>query len=252
MTGPNPVSIENLWVRLDDRTVLEDVTLEVKEGDFLGLIGPNGGGKTTLLKVILGLLKPSRGKVLVYGMSPETARKRVGYLPQKSLFDKNFPITALEAVIMGRYGRRGLLGRYSTEDKDAALSALEAVGMEEHADREIGALSGGQQQRIFVARALVSEPDLLLLDEPATGIDSSRQREFYELLRDMNEKMTIIMVSHDISAVSTYVKKIACVSRKLYYHGSKELTAEEIEEAYHCPVEMIAHGIPHRVLREHD
>jgi zinc transport system ATP-binding protein len=251
-TGPNPVAIENLWVRLDGRTVLEDVNLEVKEGDFLGLIGPNGGGKTTLLKAILGLMKPSHGRVLVYGMSPETARKRVGYLPQKSLFDKNFPITALEAVIMGRYGKRGLLGRYSPDDKDAALSALEAVGMEEHADREIGALSGGQQQRVFVARALVSEPDLLLLDEPATGIDSSRQREFYELLRDMNEKMTIIMVSHDISAVSTYVKKIACVSRKLYYHGSKELTAEEIEEAYHCPVEMIAHGVPHRVLREHD
>jgi len=118
-------------------------------------------------------------------------------------------------------------------------------------DREIGALSGGQQQRVFVARALVSEPELLLLDEPATGIDSARRREFYELLGDLNEKMTIIMVSHDISAVSTYVKKIACVSRRLFYHSSKELFAEEIEEAYQCPVEMIAHGIPHRVLREH-
>jgi zinc transport system ATP-binding protein len=252
MTRPNPVSIENLWVRLDGRTVLENVNLEVKERDFLGLIGPNGGGKTTLLKAILGLIKPSRGRVLVYGMSPEAARKRVGYLPQRSLFDQKFPISALEVVIMGRYGRKGLFGRYSPEDRDAALAALAAVGMLEHKDREIGGLSGGQQQRIFVARALVSEPDLLLLDEPATGIDSSRQREFYELLGDLNEKMTIIMVSHDISAVSTYVKKIACVNRKLYYHSSKELTAEEIEEAYQCPVEMIAHGIPHRVLKEHD
>jgi len=252
MTGTNPVSIENLWVRLDGRTVLEDVNLEVREGDFLGMIGPNGGGKTTLLKAILGLLKPSHGKVRVFGTSPEAARKRVGYLPQKSLFDQRFPVSALEVVMMGRYGRKGLLGRYTPEDRDAASSALEAVGMEEHADREIGGLSGGQQQRIFVARALVSEPDLLLLDEPATGIDSSRLGEFYELLRDLNEKMTIIMVSHDISAVSTYVKKIACVNRKLYYHGSKELTAEEIEEAYQCPVEMIAHGVPHRVLREHD
>ncbi|HNT72493.1 MAG: ABC transporter ATP-binding protein [Methanothrix sp.] len=252
MTGANPVSIEDLQVRLDGRTVLEEVFLEVEEGDFLGLIGPNGGGKTTLLKAILGLIKPSRGRVLVFGMKPEAARTRVGYLPQKSLFDQKFPVSSVEVVMMGRYGRKGLFGRYCAEDKDAALAALAAVGMEEQADREIGALSGGQQQRIFVARALVSEPDLLLLDEPATGIDSSRQREFYELLRDLNEDMTIIMVSHDISAVSTYVKKIACVNRKLYYHGSKELFAEEIEEAYQCPVEMIAHGIPHRVLREHD
>jgi len=252
MTGANPVSIEDLQVRLDGRTVLEEVFLEVEEGDFLGLIGPNGGGKTTLLKAILGLIKPSRGRVLVFGMNPEAARTRVGYLPQKSLFDQKFPVSSIEVVMMGRYGRKGLFGRYCAEDKDAALAALAAVGMEEQADREIGALSGGQQQRIFVARALVSEPDLLLLDEPATGIDSSRQREFYELLRDLNEDMTIIMVSHDISAVSTYVKKIACVNRKLYYHGSKELFAEEIEEAYQCPVEMIAHGIPHRVLREHD
>ncbi|HQA61986.1 MAG TPA: ABC transporter ATP-binding protein [Methanothrix sp.] len=252
MTGANPVSIEDLQVRLDGRTVLEEVFLEVEEGDFLGLIGPNGGGKTTLLKAILGLIKPSRGRVLVFGMNPEAARTRVGYLPQKSLFDQKFPVSSVEVVMMGRYGRKGLFGRYCAEDKDAALAALAAVGMEEQADREIGALSGGQQQRIFVARALVSEPDLLLLDEPATGIDSSRQREFYELLRDLNEDMTIIMVSHDISAVSTYVKKIACVNRKLYYHGSKELFAEEIEEAYQCPVEMIAHGIPHRVLREHD
>lgn len=252
MTGANPVSIEDLQVRLDGRTVLEEVFLEVEEGDFLGLIGPNGGGKTTLLKAILGLIKPSRGRVLVFGMNPEAARTRVGYLPQKSLFDQKFPVSSIEVVMMGRYGRKGLFGRYCAEDKDAALAALAAVGMEEQADREIGALSGGQQQRIFVARALVSEPDLLLLDEPATGIDSSRQREFYELLRDLNENMTIIMVSHDISAVSTYVNKIACVNRKLYYHGSKELFAEEIEEAYQCPVEMIAHGIPHRVLREHD
>lgn len=252
MTGANVVSIENLSVDLGGRTVLEDVNLEVKEGDFLGLIGPNGGGKTTLLRAILGLIKPSRGRVLVLGTSPEAARKRVGYLPQKSLFDQKFPISALEVVMMGRYGKMGLFGRYSSEDRDAALAALSAVRMLEHADREIGSLSGGQQQRIFVARALVSDPDLLLLDEPANGIDSSRQREFYELLSELNEKMTIIMVSHDISAVSTYVKKIACVNRRLFYHSSKELTAEDIEKAYECPVEMIAHGVPHRVLREHD
>jgi zinc transport system ATP-binding protein len=252
MTGASAVSIEDLSVHLDGRTVLEDVNIEVKEGDFLGLIGPNGGGKTTLLKAILGLVKPHHGRVLVYGMSPEAARKRVGYLPQKSLFDQKFPISALEVVMMGRYGKMGLFGRYNPEDRDAALAALSAVGMLEHADREIGSLSGGQQQRIFVARALVSEPDLLLLDEPANGIDSSRQREFYELLSELNEKMTIIMVSHDISAVSTYVKKIACVNRRLFYHSSKELTAEDIEKAYECPVEMIAHGVPHRVLREHD
>ncbi|MHC1631415.1 MAG: metal ABC transporter ATP-binding protein [Methanotrichaceae archaeon] len=246
------VSIENLWVHLDGQVILEDVNLKINERDFLGLIGPNGGGKSTLLKVILGLIKPSRGRVTVFGTTPTAARKMVGYLPQKSLFDQSFPVTALDVVLMGRYSRRGSFRRYTSEDRETSLRALEAVGMSKYAHRDIGAFSGGQQQRIFVARSFVSNPKLLLLDEPTAGIDAAQRKEFYELLSRLNKKMAIVMVSHDISAVSKYVEKIACVSQKLYHHGSKELTTEDVEEAYRCPVDMIAHGVPHRVLREHD
>jgi len=246
------VSVENLWVRFGKRVILEDVNLKIHERDFLGLIGPNGGGKTTLVKAILGLIKPYRGRVRVFGVDPESARKRTGYLPQKSPFDPEFPVTVQEVVLMGRFSKRGLFKRYSSEDREAALLALEEVDMEDHAETEIGSLSGGQQQRVFVARALVSEPELLLLDEPASGIDSTQQKEFYELLRKLNERVTIVMVSHDISAVFSCVNKIACVNQRLYYHDSKELAAGDIEEAYKCPVDMIAHGVPHRVLREHD
>lgn len=248
----NAVSIKDLWLFREGHVVLEDINLEVMEGDFLGLIGPNGGGKSTLLKIILGLIKPERGEIKIFGLPPKEARKMVGYMPQKNVFDKAFPVTALEVVLMGRCTSAGLLKRYRPEDRQAALKALEAVGMKDHEKTEIGSLSGGEQQRVFVARSLVSEPRLLLLDEPTTGIDAAQQAEFYDLLRKLNEKITIIMVSHDLSAVSKYVSKVACLNQRLYYHGTKELTAEDIERAYRCPVDMIAHGMPHRVLREHE
>jgi zinc transport system ATP-binding protein len=248
------LSIRDLWVFRDGHAVLEGVNLDLDEGDFLGLIGPNGGGKSTLLKVILGLIKPSKGEVKVFGVAPEAARSHVGYMPQKTLFDPSFPVTALEVALMGRFSKAGLFRRYSQADRDAALRALEAVGMKELVNREIGSLSGGEQQRVFVARSLVSEPKLLLLDEPTAGVDAAQQAEFYELLCRLNKKneITIILVSHDITAVSKYVNKIACLNQRLFYHGSKELTTEDIEKAYGCPVEMIAHGTPHRVLKEHD
>ncbi|MDM7911954.1 MAG: ABC transporter ATP-binding protein [Methanotrichaceae archaeon] len=248
------VSIKNLWVFRDGHPVLEDINLELDEGDFLGLIGPNGGGKSTLLKVMLGLIKPDRGEVRIFGKKPEEARKYVGYMPQKTLFDPSFPVSAIEVVMMGRYSRTGLFRRYSKEDREAALSALEAVGMKELANREIGSLSGGEQQRVFVARSLVSEPKLLLLDEPTAGVDAAQQEEFYELLCRLNRKkgIAIVLVSHDVTAISKYVTKIACLNQLLFYHGSKELHPEDIEKAYGCPVDMIAHGTPHRVLRKHD
>ncbi len=248
------VSISDLWVYRGEHAVLENINLDLEEGDFLGLIGPNGGGKSTLLKVMLGLIKPDRGRVEVFGLAPQEARGRVGYMPQKTLFDQGFPVKALEVVLMGRYSRAGLMHRYGPKDREAALQALEAVGMKELAGREIGALSGGEQQRVFVARSLVSDPKLLLLDEPTAGVDAAQQTEFYDLLCRLNREMdiAIVLVSHDITAISRHVNKIACLNVRLYYHGSKELTNEDIERAYGCPVEMIAHGTPHRVLREHD
>jgi len=248
------VSIDNLWIFREEHAILEDINLKLERADFLGLIGPNGGGKSTLLKVMLGLIKPDNGRIRIFGMEPEAARARMGYLPQKTIFDQNFPIKVLEVVQMGRFSRTGLFRSYGPADRNAAYCALEAVGMEDRADREIGALSGGEQQRIFVARSLVSDPELLLLDEPTAGVDSSQQTEFYELLCHLNQDMgiAIVLVSHDITAISKYVGKIACLNQRLYYHGSKELTNEDIEKAYGCPVEVIAHGTPHRVLRKHD
>jgi len=246
------VRLENVWVSYGDMPVLEDINLQVAEHDFLGIIGPNGGGKSTLLKVILGLIKPERGMVTVLGNPPDKSRSRIGYVPQYSNYDHNFPVSVMDVVTMGRYGKAGLLKPYGRIDKQAAEKALGRVGMLDHAGAQIGQLSGGQQQRAFIARALVSEPQLLLLDEPTASVDSAMQTDFYELLEHLKEEMAIIMVSHDIGAVSVFVDKIACLNVQLYYHGSREITPEILEATYKCPVQLIAHGdVPHRVLKEH-
>jgi len=245
------IILKDVWVHYDGIKVLEGVDLTLKQHDFLGIIGPNGGGKSTLIKVILGLVKPSRGTIRVLGDTPQNSRKYIGYVPQYSLFDPDFPMSVWDVVLMGRLGQVGLFKKYSKDDKKMALDALEMTDMLEYKDRQIGNLSGGQRQRVFIARGLVSNPKLLLLDEPAAGIDTIMQTEFYELLEKLKTKMTIIMVSHDISAVSVYVDKIACLNHKLFYHDSKEMTAEDLEATYQCPVELIAHGVPHRVLKHH-
>jgi zinc transport system ATP-binding protein len=251
MTGKELVKLEDVWVYYDDVPVLEGVNLSIEKDDFLGIIGPNGGGKTTLLKVILGLVKPSRGEVTVLGGAPERNRKFMGYVAQHSMFDRDFPINVWDVVLMGRCGKVGLIKRFSDEDKKIAIKALETVEMLDYKERQIGRLSGGEQQRVFIARALVAEPKILLLDEPTAGIDTPMQTEFYELLARLKQRIVIVLVSHDISAVSVYVDKIACLNRQLYYHGSKEVGPEILEATYKCPVQMIAHGIPHRVLKEH-
>ena len=246
------VTLEDVWLRFDGVPVLEGINLSIQQHDFLGIIGPNGGGKSTLLKVILGLLEPTRGTVTVFGHTPEQGRKYVGYVPQFSLFDRDFPISVWDVVLMGRVGHMKRFRGYSEEDKRRTHDALEIVEMLEFRDAQIGKLSGGQQQRVFIARALVTEPKLLLLDEPMASVDSPMQTELYELFENLRQRMAIVLVSHDISAVSIYVDKLACLNRKLFYHGTKELLAEDLEAAYQCPVELIAHGVPHRVLKEHD
>ena len=252
MAANEVVKLEDVWVHYDGEPALEGINLAINQEDFLGVIGPNGGGKTTLLKVILGLIRPGQGKVTVLGGTPERGRKLVGYVPQYSLFDRDFPVSVWDVVLMGRLGQAGLFRRYSEEDKKTARHALETVEMLDFKDRQIGELSGGEQQRVFIARALVVEPKLLLLDEPTASVDAPMQTGFYELLQRLKQRMAIVLVTHDISAVSIYVDEIACLNRRLFYHHSKEISVEELEATYQCPIELIAHGVPHRILREHD
>jgi len=252
MNEPVVVELKDVTVKYGEITALENINLSVLRHDFLGIIGPNGGGKSTLLKVLLGLVKPYAGTVSVFGSSPQQARRKIGYVSQKPTFDPAFPASVRDVVLMGRYGKAGLFHRYDEQDFAAAKQALERVGMLEYQDKQIGRLSGGQQQRVFIARALVAEPELLLLDEPTASVDTAMQTEFYEILADLKKSLTIILVSHDISAISVYVEKIACLNQRLYYHGSGEITPEILEATYKCPVQMIAHGtVPHRVLKEH-
>lgn len=251
MAHEEVVILEDVWVHYDGVPALEGVSLSIEKQDFLGIIGPNGGGKTTLLKVILGLVKPNQGRVTVLGQSPAQARRRIGYVPQFSLFDHDFPISVWDVVLTGRCGQRGMARRYSEEDSDLAAQALKTVGMLNYRERQIGKLSGGEQQRVFLARALVAEPELLLLDEPTASVDTPMQTGFYELLEGIKQKMAIVLVSHDIGAVSVYVDKIACLNHRLFYHNSKEISPEELEATYRCPIDLIAHGVPHRILKEH-
>ena len=252
MAGEEAVKLEDIWVHYDGVPVLEKVSLVVEEGDFLGIIGPNGGGKSTLLKVILGLVTPDRGNIRVLGKPPARSREDIGYVPQHNLFDREFPISVWDVVLMGRYGRTGLFRRYGKDDKEITQRTLQTVGMLDYRNRQIGELSGGEQQRVFIARALVSQPKLLLLDEAAASIDPAMQTEFYELLEKLSQRIAIIMVSHDVGAISIYVEKIACLNHQLFYHGPKEISPEVLEATYKCPVQLIAHGtIPHRVLKEH-
>ncbi len=245
------VSLEYVSVELNGQLVLEDVNLSIKENDFLGVIGPNGGGKTTLLKVILGLIKPITGKVAVLCGRPEDARGEIGYVPQVNLFDRNFPLTVFDAVLMGRIGRTGSPGYFKSYDRDKASEALRIAGMSAHADRQIGKLSEGQKHRVFIARALVSDPKLLLLDEPTASVDPTAETEFYGILNELRDRMAIVLVSHDVGVISRYIDKIACLNRRLYFHDSKEIKKEDLEAIYQCPVDMIAHGVPHRVMGEH-
>ncbi len=245
------IQLEDVWVQYDGLPVLEDINLALYEQDFLGIIGPNGGGKTTLLKVMLGLIQPAHGQVRILGHNVSEGRRFIGYVPQYTEFDLDFPISVWEIAMMGRLGPRGLLRRYTEGDKHLVAEALRQVEMLEFKDRRIGELSGGQRQRVYIARALATDPKILLLDEPTASVDSRVVGNVYELLQEINQRVTIILVSHDIGVVSSYVKTVACLNRRLIYHASKEITPEMLEAAYHCPVDLIAHGMPHRVFEHH-
>jgi zinc transport system ATP-binding protein len=249
MSAP-PILLRDVSFRYGAAPVLESVDLRLDEGDFLGIIGPNAGGKTTLLKIILGLLAPDRGSVEIFGRPPAESRGVIGYVPQYARFDASFPIDVLDTVRMGRLGVRRR--ERSKESRAAARAALDRVDLSGMADEQIGELSGGQLQRVLIARALASEPRILLLDEPTASVDTRIGRSVYELLERLSERMTIVLASHDIGVISRHVKTIACLNVRLHYHQSRELTPEMVEAAYGCPVDLVAHGHPHRVLPSHE
>ena len=235
------IEFENVSFSYDSINVLEDVNLTVEERDFLSLVGPNGGGKTTILKLVLGLLKPVNGTVRVFGESPVKARSRIGYMPQYSSLDPLFPVTVMDVVLMGRLGNGKLLGTYKGTDKKAAAKALQELEVYEVRNRPFSALSGGQRQRVLIARALVSDPELLLLDEPTASVDAVVENELFDLLNQLNKRITIALVTHDLGFVSSYVNLVACVSRRVVVHPTSEITGEMINEIYGCDVRMVRH-----------
>jgi len=228
---------------------LRDVSFRVSESDFIGVIGPNGGGKTTLLKVILGLIKPVSGKIIF--SNDLASGNSIGYLPQISTGDITYPVTVTDVILSGMMIRKKIISRMSKKDKKRAAEVIDELGLSALAHSSLNELSGGQLQRVFLGRAIIGNPQLLLLDEPGNFVDSNFENDFYEKLRDLNRRMAILMVSHDIGMISSYVKSYACVNMGLHYHPSSEITNEQLL-AYGCPVQLITHGeVPHTVLKIH-
>ena len=245
------VCIHNLSLAFRGMPVLEDIHLELDAGDFVGIIGPNGGGKSVLLKVILGLLKPDRGRVEIFGRPPQLAHGRVAYVPQVPGFDPAVPMTVLEMVLMGRLAARGVLRRYEADDRRSATDALAAVHALHLATRLVGRLSGGQLQRVLIARALAVGAELILLDEPAASLDPQSAAALYEQLAGLSPPITLILVSHDLAVISRHVRSVACLNRRLHYHHSREISREMVEATYGCEVDFLVHQHTHRVLADH-
>lgn len=236
------ISIHNLNFAYAGTPVLENIQLDVAEGDFIGIVGPNGGGKSTLLKLMLGLLQPDSGELRIFGQAPRRSVERIGYVPQYANFAKDFPISVWETVLLGRLTPRRWFGGHSQKDKRLAEQALRETEIWELRERPIGALSGGQLQRVLIARALASQPDILLLDEPTASVDVRAEKTIFELLRHLNQRMTIIVVSHDVGFISDYVNRVACLNRKLVCHAVDQLDPHELEHLYGKHVHQLTHS----------
>lgn len=248
------IEIKNLRVAYGSKTVLHDVNLTVYDRDFLGIIGPNGGGKTTLVKCMLGLLKPVGGEVVYHSCRGGVDGRKfaMGYLPQYTRIDRKFPITVEEVVLSGLSGSKPLAARFTAADRERARAVMARMGLEGLGNRAIGALSGGQLQRALLGRAVISDPEAIVLDEPNTYMDRDSAARLYELLAEINHTCAVILVSHDIGTVLQQVKSIACVNGTLDYHPDTGITPEWLSRHYPCPIELLGHGqLPHRVLGEH-
>lgn len=242
------VSIINLTAGYDGKPAIENVSLDIFSKDFIGVIGPNGGGKTTLVKCIMGLLNSMSGSIQYHFNHKDNG---IGYLPQQIYIDKKFPIRVVDVVLSGLQSNKRWLLHFSKQEKTDAMQMLEKFGITELSNKSINELSGGQLQRTLIARALMGNPKLLILDEPTTFVDSNFEKELNEMLVEINKNVAILMISHDVGTISYFVKTIACVNKNLHFHPSNIITKEQLD-AYNCPIKLISHGdVPHTVLKNH-
>jgi zinc transport system ATP-binding protein len=244
---PPAIEIEDLCFGYEAEEVLHNVNLRLEAGAFLALVGPNGGGKTTLLRLLLGLLSPRYGTIRIFGAPPEQARRRLGYVPQHIQFDRDFPVSVIDVVLMGRVERHRF-GPYRRADREAAGHALEQVDLADLAGRPFADLSGGQRQRVLIAQALASEPDILLLDEPTANVDSLVQHKVFELLKELNRERTILLVSHNLNVVTGYVSHVACVNRTVAVHPVDELTVSVVHEMYGGDLTILKHDFECQII----
>ncbi|HNQ34788.1 MAG TPA: metal ABC transporter ATP-binding protein [bacterium] len=255
------LQVVDLRVVRNGLLALDGINLEMDRGAFLAIIGPNGGGKTTFLKAILGQIPAAAGEIRILGWPPRLRQEKrpgaIGYVAQRSLLESDFPVSAFDVAMMGRYGRLGPGRRAGRVDREKARECLALTGLAGLAGRPFRWLSGGQQQRVLIARSLATEPELLILDEPTTGVDAASQEEFYRLLKKLQRDLalSVILVSHDISLVPAYSDQVACLNQRLHLHGkpAEVLRSEALQKAYGCQVDFLFHGeMPHRVVEKHD
>ncbi len=236
------ISVKDVSFSYGGPVVLSNVTLDIARGEFLGIVGPNAGGKTTLLKLMLGLLEPTTGSIQVDGRSPNEGGCMIGYVPQRPPFERDFPITVDQTVMLGRIGTARLLGGFSKQDRSVTQRVMEEIEVSNIRSRRLNTLSGGQLQRVLLARALAGEPKILMLDEPTANIDERMESDIFDLLKELNQRSTVVVVSHDIGFVSQYVSRVACVNRTLICHSTLAIDGKVIQELYDSDVQMVEHS----------
>jgi zinc transport system ATP-binding protein len=247
-TATSIIACHDLAFGYENKPLLQKVNIAIPHGDFVCVVGPNGSGKTTLLKLALGLLQPTSGQIEVFGKAPRHARGRIGYVPQHPRLDPLFPVSALDVTLMGRLGRAPSLLNWRNRDQERARQSLDEVGLGDRVDHHFAALSGGQKQRVLIARALAGDPELLLLDEPTAGLDAHVEEGFYRLLEELNKRLTIVLVSHDLGFVSGFVKSVVCVGREVLVHPTSQITGEIIADLYGSDMRLVRHD--HRCSEE--
>ena len=241
------IQLDKVCFSYEDLPVIQSVTLGIDRGEFLGIVGPNGGGKSTLLKLILGLLAPTSGSVRVFGSVPAQSRRKLGYVPQFATFDRRFPISVRDTVLQGRLGKTRKIFGYTATDREVAQRAMAEAEILDLQHRPLSALSGGQRQRVLIARALACDPEILILDEPTANIDPRVEVGVFDLLKRLNDRVTVIVVSHDIGFISKYVSRVACLNRTLVCHATSDVSGEVVENLYGMPMQMVHH---HTILEK--